>query len=116
MGLPSALGFGIYHSDHHNYLGEDGKDPDLPTMFEVRNVKSTFAKCLFFLFLSLIYAFRPFIFMHKKMTVDEIVNFIVIICTDLIIYKFWGIGALAFILITGFISIGAHPAAIHVIA
>jgi sphingolipid delta-4 desaturase len=21
MGLPSAIGFGIYHADHHNYLG-----------------------------------------------------------------------------------------------
>jgi sphingolipid delta-4 desaturase len=31
MGIPSALSFGVYHSDHHNYLGEENKDPDLPT-------------------------------------------------------------------------------------
>lgn len=54
--------------------------------------------------------------MHKKMTIDEVVNFVVIICADLLILKFMGTGALAYLLITGFISIGAHPAAIHVIA
>lgn len=30
MGVPTALSFGKYHSDHHNYLGEERKDPDLP--------------------------------------------------------------------------------------
>ncbi len=55
-------------------------------------------------------------FMHKRMTIDEIVNFIVIICADLIIFKLWGVWALVYVLITGLISIGAHPSAIHVIA
>jgi sphingolipid delta-4 desaturase len=31
MGFPSALSFGKHHADHHNYLGEQLKDPDLPT-------------------------------------------------------------------------------------
>ncbi len=71
---------------------------------------------MFFMCLSFIYALRPFFFMHKRMTLDELINFLVIICVDLMIYKFMGTGALAFVLITGLISIGAHPAAIHVIA
>lgn len=33
MGIPSALSFGRYHSDHHNFMGEVDKDPDLPTYF-----------------------------------------------------------------------------------
>ena len=33
MGIPSAISFGIYHADHHNYLGQVNKDPDLPTEF-----------------------------------------------------------------------------------
>lgn len=116
MGIPSAIGFGIYHADHHNYLGEVDKDPDLPTRFEVGIFKNHVMKLIFFLLLSPIYALRPFILMHKKMTIAEVVNFVVIICTDLLIYKFWGGGALAYVLIGGFLSIGAHPAAIHVIA
>ncbi len=35
MGVPSAISFGKFHSDHHNFLGEYGKDPDLPLMAEV---------------------------------------------------------------------------------
>jgi hypothetical protein len=54
--------------------------------------------------------------MHKKMTIDEVINFAVIICTDLLIIKFWGVWAFLYVFITGMISIGAHPSAIHVIA
>ncbi len=116
VGIPSALSFGIYHSDHHNYLGEENKDPDLPTRWEAKIFESKFAKFMFFMLLTFIYAFRPFFYMHKRMTFDELINFLVIICVDLMIYKFMGTGALAFVLISGIISIGAHPSAIHVIA
>ena len=68
MGLPSALSFGVYHADHHNFLGETDKDPDLPTIFEAGVVKGKLFKTLFFFFLSPIYALRPFLLMHKKMT------------------------------------------------
>jgi hypothetical protein len=50
------------------------------------------------------------------MTQAETINFIIVLCTNLLIYKFWGVGALAYVLISGSLSIGAHPAAIHVIA
>lgn len=30
IGIPSAISFGKYHADHHNFLNEYGKDPDLP--------------------------------------------------------------------------------------
>lgn len=66
--------------------------------------------------MSPIYALRPFLIMHKQMNQAEIINNVVIICTNLLIYKFWGTGALAYVLISGSLSIGAHPAAIHVIA
>ena len=54
--------------------------------------------------------------MHKKMNQAELINNIVIVCSNLLIYKFWGLGAFAYVLISGLFSIGAHPAAIHVIA
>lgn len=116
VGIPSAISFGIYHSDHHNYLGEDKRDPDVPTQFEIDLFRGKFGKFIFFTFQSIIYAFRPFVYMHKKMTTGEMANFLVIICADLLIYKFLGSGALIYMMITGFLSIGAHPAAIHAIA
>lgn len=30
-GIPSALSFGLYHADHHNFMGERERDPDLPS-------------------------------------------------------------------------------------
>ena len=66
--------------------------------------------------LSVVYALRPIICMPKKLAFDEIINYTVIICTDALIYKFWGSGALLYLLIGGYLSIGPHPAAMHVIA
>jgi len=50
------------------------------------------------------------------MTDAEKINVLVIICTNVMIYKLIGPGALAYILIGSFFSIGAHPTAMHVIA
>jgi sphingolipid delta-4 desaturase len=30
IAFPTAHSFGKYHADHHNFLNEEGKDPDLP--------------------------------------------------------------------------------------
>lgn len=116
MGISSAISFGRYHADHHNFMGEVDKDPDLPTLFEIQTANNRFMKILYFMFLSPIYGLRPFIQMHKTMNQTERINLIIIICTNLLIYKFWGIGSLAYVFIGGYLSIGAHPAAIHVIA
>lgn len=32
-GIPAAIAFMKYHADHHNFLGEQGYDPDMPTYF-----------------------------------------------------------------------------------
>jgi len=33
LGIPAGISFGIYHADHHSYMGSLEKDPDLPTPF-----------------------------------------------------------------------------------
>jgi hypothetical protein len=55
-------------------------------------------------------------FYNKKISFDEILNYIVIVAFDLVILKYWGSGALLFLLIVTFLSIGGHPGAIHVLA
>jgi hypothetical protein len=55
-------------------------------------------------------------FYNKKISMDEILNYIVILVFDLVILKYWGSGALLYLLIIAFLSIGPHPAAIHVLA
>jgi sphingolipid delta-4 desaturase len=55
-------------------------------------------------------------FYNKKISLDEVLNYIVIFIFDLVVLKYWGSGALLYLLIVAFLSIGPHPAAIHVLA
>lgn len=116
MGFPSALSFGKHHADHHNYLGEEFKDPDLPTRIEASASRFFLFKVFFWGTMSCFYALRPMFFYNKKISFDEILNYIVIVAFDLVILKYWGSGALLFLLIVAFLSIGGHPGAIHVLA
>lgn len=116
MGFPSALSFGKYHADHHNHMGDKNKDPDLPVDKESMLSKSVFYKFLFVLGISVVFVLRPMIFMKKPIKLDEIINVVVVVCTNAIIYKFWGSGALLYLLLGAYLSIGPHPVSLHVIA
>lgn len=117
MGIPSALSFGRYHSDHHNFLGELNGDPDLPLEWEAKLSRSfKWYKYVFYVIISLFYAGRP-LFMHKpSLTRDEFLNYLAILSLDAVILYLWGPWALAYVVFSGLCSIGAHPAAIHIIA
>jgi len=78
--------------------------------------KSKLVKFVFFTFYVLIYMIRPLVCMPKKMTMGEIANIIVIICTNVLIYKFWGPYAVFYLILGGYLSVGLHPASMHVIA
>ncbi len=52
----------------------------------------------------------------SAITLGEIVNAIIILSIDYLIYLSWGPSAMLFIMIAGLSSIGPHPAAIHIIA
>lgn len=117
MGIPSAIPFGKHHADHHNFLGEERKDPDLPMRAESKASQYFLYKIFFWIFLTLFYALRPMFFSkNARFNRDEIINIIVIACTDLIIYKYWGANALLYLLLVAFVSIGPHPAAAHTLA
>jgi sphingolipid delta-4 desaturase len=70
MGFPSAISFGKYHADHHNFLGEKRKDPDLPLDEESYMSKSFIFKLMFVIAMSLVYAFRPLLFLRKRVIAD----------------------------------------------
>ena len=116
MGIPSAIIFGRYHADHHNFLSEKGKDPDLPMRGESKISQFPPFKFFFWIFLTLFYGLRPVLFYGQKHQLDVILNFIFILGVDLLILKYWGTGAIAYLLLVAFLSIGPHPAAIHVLA
>ena len=117
IGIPSAMSFGKHHADHHNFLGEKSKDPDLPLDVEAQWIKKNpLNKLLFWFFLTIVYGARPMLFYDTKITKLEFLNLFVVVITDLLILKYWGINALAYIILCAFLSIGPHPTAIHVLA
>ena len=59
MGVPSSASFGKHHADHHNFMGDEHRDPDLPLKFESEASKNPFFKIFFWIFLTLFYAVRP---------------------------------------------------------
>lgn len=66
--------------------------------------------------ISIVYAARPMVFIRKSITMAQVINLIVILCTNAIIYKYWGGSALLYLILGAYLSIGPHPASMHVIA
>lgn len=56
------------------------------------------------------------LFYDTRITLWEFINLFFCIFADLIILKYWGASALAYIIMCAFFSIGPHPTAIHVLA
>jgi sphingolipid 4-desaturase/C4-monooxygenase len=106
-----------YHSDHHNYLGEVGKDADLPTEFEANiGKKNTLVKVIFLMMFPVIYVFRPLLNAPKRLVIDEVVNYAIIIFINVFIFKYVGPSVLAYMVMSGFLAISMHPTAGHTIA
>jgi len=68
IGFPSALSFGKYHADHHNFLNEEGKDPDLPFRLEANTMNTKLKKLFFLVGIAVVYAFRPMLFHLKPLS------------------------------------------------
>lgn len=116
-GVPSAMGFGRFHAEHHLFFSEREKDADLPfTSESERSVKFKWYKYVFYFFIWGFYALRPLFMKDSKPKLDEKLNLAFILCTNFLIYHYWGGYALIFIFFSGVNSIGAHPAAAHIIA
>ena len=73
-------------------------------------------KIFFMLFLTFFYTVRPMLTMPKKLVMEDYVNLMVVVCSDLLILKFWGPSAILYLFIASFSSIGPHPASLHVVA
>ena len=71
MAIPSAISFGRYHSDHHNFLGELRGDPDLPLPWEAKISKEVkWYKYFFYIFIEVFYALRPIFMTNPSIRLD----------------------------------------------
>lgn len=96
--VPVAVKFREYHHDHHIFLGIDGGDVDLPTVFEASRVVSVPAKAAWGLCYLIAYGVRPLIVRPKPPTAADAVNWGSTLLFDALVLYFWGFKSLLYLL------------------
>lgn len=105
-----------YHHDHHLFLGVDGGDVDLPTVFESTYVRGLFMKICYGLVYLITYGVRPLIVRPKAAHMGDVVNWIIVMGTNAAILYFWGFKSLFYLFAGSILGGGIHPLAGHLIS
>lgn len=114
--VASACTFKRYHLEHHTGQGVDGYDVDIPTHWERRWMGSTFGKFMWVLLMPIFYSFRPMIIRPKSMIFTELCNWIVILISDLMVIKYFGMQSFFYLLFGSLWGMGLHPMTGHFIS
>ncbi len=109
--LPSAMGFRKYHMIHHKHLGEYSYDPDITSRTEANLIKNNpVTKALWLALFSLSQALRPLkVKYYKPLDRWSVINTVVIVIVNILIYKFMGSGALTYLALSTLFALGLHP-------
>ncbi|XP_072885465.1 sphingolipid delta(4)-desaturase/C4-monooxygenase DES2-like isoform X1 [Hemitrygon akajei] len=116
IGMPYSASFKKYHIDHHRYLGGEGLDVDVPTDFEACFFRTPARKVLWLIVQPLLYILRPLYVNPKPVTQMEVVNAIIQLSYDLVIYQIWGLKPVFYMLASSMLGMGLHPISGHFIA
>lgn len=116
LGIPYSTFFKKYHVEHHKYQGDDEMDVDIPSRIEARLFCTSGTKLLWLLLQPFFYALRPLFLRPKPVTLQEIVNFVVQMGFDMLIYHFFGWRSLVYLMLGTFLALGLHPVAGHFIS
>jgi sphingolipid delta-4 desaturase len=114
--IPSAIGFGRYHKDHHSFMGDQIHDPDIPTMWEIQFFNTFYKKLIYMLFMPLFYGLRPYFKAPKKPSNFEILNSISCFIYGFSIGYFLGMKAFIYLLLSTYFGLSIHPTSAHVLA
>jgi sphingolipid delta-4 desaturase len=108
-GIPTAMAFQKFHSDHHMYLGRPNMDPDMPCSYEISFFRTSIRKVLHIIILLAWYVVRPYCQGNKAPTFMEIINIIVIIAWDALIFSLFGWKAIFYLVIGSVSALGPNP-------
>lgn len=115
-GIPTAMAFGKFHADHHNFMGRPNMDPDMPCEFEIKFFTTPFRKVLHVIIMIAFYVVRPYCQGNKKPSLLEIINILVIIAWDALIFYLFGWRAVFYLVIGTISSLGPNPVAFRYFA
>lgn len=114
--VPVAVKFREYHHDHHLFLGVDGGDVDLPTVFESTWIRGLCMKLMYGFVYLIIYGVRPLVVRPKPAHMGDVINWIVVMGTNAAVLYFWGFKSLVYLFAGSILGGGIHPLAGHLIA
>lgn len=112
LGFPMSVTFRKYHADHHTFLGKQA-DTDLPTEWEGRFFNTSLRKILWLILNPLFYALRPVIISPKPVEVAEVLNVVVQLSFDYVVYRYLGLHILLYMFLGSLVCMGLHPIAGH---
>ncbi len=109
--VPGAIGFGVYHLQHHGHQGDYDSDADMPNFWEARLIGDKwYRKTLWLLLFPFFQLTRPprlkAITMWSRWT---FVNFVAAAAYDGALIYFCGWPGLLYLAFSCFLSIGLHP-------
>jgi len=110
QGFPSAMPFRTFHLLHHSHLDEYDYDGDLAFHWEARLVgDSWWRKAIWLLLFSVVEIIRPFGVKKSLFNQWLVLNFAVVIATDVLIFLVCGWQGLGYVLLSTFFGLGLHP-------
>ncbi|CAF0945653.1 unnamed protein product [Rotaria sordida] len=116
LGVPASITFKKYHLDHHRFQGDEMYDTDIPTYLEVYLFSSRIGKFFFLLIMPFIYTLRPVFIFPKPIHILEIINLIIILIFDGIMFYFFGYKTTAYFILSTILGLSIHPISGHFIA
>ena len=109
--VPGAIGFGVYHRQHHAHLGDYDYDADLANRWEARLIGDKwYRKALWILFFPLFQLTRPP--RLKAITMWNRWSFVNLACAlayDALVFYFCGWPGLLYLVFSFAFSVGLHP-------
>ncbi|XP_017787145.1 PREDICTED: sphingolipid delta(4)-desaturase DES1 [Nicrophorus vespilloides] len=116
IGLPVSISFKKYHLEHHRYQGDELRDTDIPTYAEAKLFCTTFGKFIWVILQPFFYAFRPLITYPKPPEKLELVNTVIQLTFDGIVWYYLGGRVLCYLIFGSVLAMGLHPVAGHFIS
>ncbi|CAD7973915.1 unnamed protein product [Amoebophrya sp. A25] len=114
--VASASTFKRYHLEHHTYQGSEKMDADLPTALEGKLFRYTATKALWVALQPFFYGLRPILVKPKPVSVNEIMNWVVVGTFDYLVVQNLGLKAFCYLFLGSVLGLGLHPMAGHFIA
>lgn len=116
LGVPASITFKKYHLEHHRFQGDVVYDTDLPTRLEVFLFSSRLGKFVFLLIMPFLYSLRPIFIFPKPIHSLELINLIIALSFDGLMYYFFGGKTASYFLLSTLLGLSIHPISGHFIA